>query len=94
MGETFSGVDFATGVAAAQEFATLAREYGLEPATAAIAWVSQLEGVSTVIPGARSIAQARANAEAGAVPALGLEFTARVVELYNRYFRTAIHPRW
>src|SRR5690606_31010809 len=54
VGETFSGVDFARGVEAAQEFAALAREHGLEPATAAIAWVSQLDGVSTVIPGARS----------------------------------------
>ncbi len=94
VGETFSGVDFTRGVEAAHEFAALAREHGLEPATAAIAWVSQLDGVSTVIPGARRTAQARANAEAGAVPALGREFTARVVELYDRYFRAAVHPRW
>lgn len=94
VGETFSGVDYARGVDAAQEFATLAREHGLEPATAAIAWVSQLDGVSTVIPGARSTAQARSNAEAGSVAPLGPEFTARVVELYDRCFRAAIHPRW
>lgn len=94
VGETFSGVDYARGVAAAQEFAALAREHGLEPATAAIAWVSQLDGVSTVIPGARSTAQARSNADAGSVAPLGPDFTARVVELYDRCFRAAIHPRW
>ncbi|MFP5378227.1 MAG: S-methyl-5-thioribose-1-phosphate isomerase, partial [Vicinamibacteria bacterium] len=33
--------------------AVLAREHGLEPATAALAWLAQLPGVSTVIPGAR-----------------------------------------
>ncbi len=94
VGETFSGVDFEKGVEAAQEFARLAAEYGLQPATAALAWVSQLDGVSSVIPGARSAEQARANAQAGAVPALGQEFTDQVTALYDRYFREAIHPRW
>ncbi|HEU4849392.1 MAG TPA: aldo/keto reductase [Terrimesophilobacter sp.] len=94
VGETFSGVDYADGVAAANEFAVLAREHGLEPATAAIAWVAQLNGVSTVIPGARSVAQARANAAAGSVARLAPEFSARVRELYDRYFRAAVHPRW
>jgi aryl-alcohol dehydrogenase-like predicted oxidoreductase len=94
VGETFSGVDYDRGVAAAREFAALAREHGLEPATAALAWVAQLPGVSTVIPGARSVEQARANASAGSVPPLGEEFSARVVELYDRCFRDAVHGRW
>lgn len=94
VGETFSGVDYADGVAAAAEFSALAREHGLEPATAAIAWLVQQDGVSTVIPGARSIDQARANAAAGSVAALGAEFTARVTELYDRWFRAAVHARW
>lgn len=94
VGETFSGVDFGKGVEAAQEFAALTAEYGLQPATAALAWVSQLDGVSSVIPGARSAAQAAANAEAGGIPPLGPEFTERVSALYDRYFRAAIHPRW
>ena len=93
-GETFSGVDFAEGVEAAQEFAALAAEAGLAPATAALAWVAQLPGVSTVIPGARNVAQARSNAAAGSVPPLGDAFTAAVRELYDRRFRAAVHPRW
>ena len=94
VGETFSGVDFDEGVEAAREFSSLAREHGLEPATAALAWVAQLPGVSTVIPGARSVEQARGNAAAGEVPDLGAEFTAAVRDLYNRRFRAAIHDRW
>ena len=93
-GETFAGVDFATGVEAAQEFSALAAEHDLAPATAALAWLAQLPGVSTVIPGARSPAQARANAAAGEVAELGPEFHARVVELYDRRFRAAVHERW
>lgn len=93
-GETFAGVDYATGVEAAVEFSALAAEHGLQPATAALAWLAQLPGVSTVIPGARSPEQARANAAAGEVAELGPEFHARVVELYDRRFRAAVHERW
>jgi Predicted oxidoreductases (related to aryl-alcohol dehydrogenases) len=94
VGETFSGVDFDEGVDAAREFSALARQHGLEPATAALAWLAQLPGVSTVIPGARNVAQAHGNAAAGSVPALGEEFTAAVRELYDRRFRAAVHDRW
>ena len=94
VGETFSGVDFDEGVEAAREFSALAREHGLEPSTAALAWLAQLPGVSTVIPGARNVEQARGNAAAGSVPPLGEDFTAAVRDLYDRRFRDAIHSRW
>lgn len=94
VGETFSGVDYDAGVEAAQQFSALAAGHDLAPATAALAWVSQLPGVSTAIPGARSPEQARMNAAAGAVAPLGEEFHARVVALYDQYFRAAVHPRW
>ena len=67
-GETFSGVDFDTGVDAAREFAALAPA-GATPAQAALRWVIQQPGVSTVIPGARNPEQAEQNAAAaGAAP--------------------------
>jgi aryl-alcohol dehydrogenase-like predicted oxidoreductase len=94
VGETFSGVDFERGVAAAQEFAGFADSQGLTAPVAALAWISQLPGVTTVIPGARTTGQAVSNASAGSVPPLTPEFTAQVTELYDRYFREAIHDRW
>lgn len=94
VGETFSGVDYATGVEAAQRFSALAAEHGLAPATAALAWLAQLPGVSTVIPGARSPEQARANAAAGEVADLPPSFHESVVALYDEYFRATIHERW
>jgi len=94
VGETFSGVDFEQGVAAAQEFSALAEAHGLTPSVAALAWIAQLPGVTTVIPGARNVEQARLNASAGSVPLLPAEFTASVIELYDRYFRAAVHDRW
>ena len=96
IGETFSGVDYATGVLAAQEFADLVTETGLDitPAQAALAWVTQQPGVSTVIPGARSVDQARSNAAAGEVPPLSPVFLSGVEDLYDRHFRAVIHERW
>lgn len=93
VGETFSGVDFETGVGAAREFAALVPS-GLTPAQAALAWVAQQDGVSSVIPGARSPEQARANAAAGSAEALGAPFEAAVRDIYDRRFRAAVHPRW
>lgn len=93
VGETFSGVDFVTGVGAAREFAALVPS-GLTPAQAALAWVAQQDGVSSVIPGARSPEQARANAAAGSAEALGAPFEAAVRDIYDRRFRAVVHPRW
>jgi len=93
VGETFAGVDFERGVEAAREFAALVPE-GVTPAQAAIAWLAQQEGVTTVIPGARSPEQVRANAAAGALPPLGAAFDAGVRALYDRYFRADVHGRW
>jgi aryl-alcohol dehydrogenase-like predicted oxidoreductase len=94
VGETFSGVDYEQGIAAAQEFSAAAAAVGLEPSVAALAWLAQLPGVTTVIPGARSVEQARSNASAGSVAALPASFDADIRDRYDRYFRAAIHPRW
>jgi aryl-alcohol dehydrogenase-like predicted oxidoreductase len=96
-GETFSGVDFETGVAAAAEFSRLVADHlgdSITPAQAALAWVIQQPGVTTVIPGARSVEQARANAEAGNLVALGDAFLQAVADLYDERLRASIHPRW
>ncbi|MBO0841746.1 MAG: aldo/keto reductase [Nocardioides sp.] len=97
VGETFSGVDYATGVAAAQEFSSLVREHGpsdATPAQVALAWVAQQPGVTTVIPGARNVEQARANAAAASLPALAPELLDGVRKIYDTHFREAIHSRW
>jgi aryl-alcohol dehydrogenase-like predicted oxidoreductase len=104
VGETFSGVDYDTGVEAAQRFAdavaSVRERLGIDcadkltPAKAAIAWVAQRPGVSTVIPGARNVDQARSNAAAGSVPALGEDFDRAVRDIYDEYIRAGVHDRW
>jgi aryl-alcohol dehydrogenase-like predicted oxidoreductase len=97
VGETFSGVDFDAGVDAAREFASGAPAFaagsGVSTAQLALAWIARLPQVSTVIPGARNPGQAVANAAAGSVVLDG-GVDAFVTDLYDRYFRAAVHDRW
>lgn len=94
VGETFSGVDYTVGLEAAEKFTALAAAEAGTTAQTALAWVAQLDGVSTVIPGARSTTQAQSNAAAGSLPALGSEFNSGVSSIYDSLLRADIHPRW
>jgi aryl-alcohol dehydrogenase-like predicted oxidoreductase len=96
VGETFAGVPWEDGLAAAATFGGLVDELpgDVTPAQAAIAWCWQQPGVSTVIPGARNPEQARANAAAGEVAPLGAAFEAGVRELYDERLRPLVHDRW
>jgi aryl-alcohol dehydrogenase-like predicted oxidoreductase len=93
MGETFSGVDFGTGVDAAREFAALVPA-GAAPAQAALRWIIQQPGVTTVIPGARNAGQARQNAAAAGLPPLTDAELRGIEDLYDRRIRAQVHDRW
>ncbi|MEV7435647.1 aldo/keto reductase [Streptomyces griseoviridis] len=93
VGETFSGVDYATGVEAAAEFAALAPE-GYTPAQLALRWIVEQPGVTTVIPGARTPEQARANAAAAGLPALDARTLAAIGDLYERRIKQQVEGRW
>ena len=96
VGETFSGVDYATGVEASREFAGLVAASGLDvtPAQAALAWVCQQPGVSSVIPGARNVQQAEANAVAGSLAPLPDDLVQAVASVYDDRIRAQVHARW
>lgn len=96
VGETFAGVDYPTGVAAAHEFAALVTDLapGVTPAQAAPRWVIQQRGVTTVIPGGRTVEQVRANAGAADVPPLTDELLRAIGDLYDRRIRPLVHDRW
>jgi len=96
VGETFAGVPWEDGLAAASAFGELVDQLpgDATPAQAALAWCWQQPGVGTVIPGARNPEQARANAAAGEVAPLGAAFEAGVRELYDERLRALVHDRW
>ncbi|MDQ0989023.1 aldo/keto reductase [Streptomyces sp. V3I7] len=92
-GETFSGVDYSTGVEAAAKFAALAPE-GCTPAQLALRWIIEQPGVTTVIPGARTAEQARANAAAAGLPPLTDGTLDAVRGLYDRRIKDQVESRW
>ncbi len=97
VGETFSGVPYEVGLQASTDFTRLVKTSapgGLSPAQAAIAWVWQQRGVTTVIPGARNEEQARSNAAAGEANNLGTQFMDGVREIYDERVRELVHDRW
>jgi aryl-alcohol dehydrogenase-like predicted oxidoreductase len=93
VGETFSGVPFEVGVAAAREVAAVTPQ-GATTAQLALRWVVDQPGVSTVIPGARTAAQARSNASAADLPQLRGDQLARLKAVYDRSIREHVHDRW
>lgn len=92
-GETFSGVDFRTGLQAVQELSAAVPE-GLTLPAATLAWIASRPGVTSVIPGARNIAQAESNAAAGEIDVDLSGFDAAVTDVYDRLLRADIHPHW
>ena len=93
VGETFGGVDFETGVAAARELAPLVPA-GATQAQLALRWILDRDAVSTVIPGARSPEQARGNAAAAALPPLSAVATGQIRAVYDERIRPQVHGRW
>ncbi len=93
MGETFSGVDFETGLDAVEELRALVPE-GATLAQLALRWILMFDAVSTVIPGAKNPEQARANAAAADLPPLSDETMRRIAELYDERIAPLVHQRW
>jgi aryl-alcohol dehydrogenase-like predicted oxidoreductase len=93
VGETFSGVDFATGLEAVRRLAPLVPE-GATMAQFALRWILDRPGVSVVIPGARNPGQAKANASAAALEPLPASTTQAVQDVYDELIRPQVHDRW
>jgi len=93
VGETFAGVDFATGLAVVEELKALVPE-GATLAQAALRWILQADGVTAAIPGARTPEQAHANAAAADLAPLPPETMARIAELYEARIKPLVHQRW
>ena len=93
VGETFSGVDFETGVDAANELKKLVPE-GHSLAQFALRWILMHPAVSTVIPGAKNPAQAKDNALASDLEPLPPSAMQKVRDIYDASIREQVHDRW
>jgi aryl-alcohol dehydrogenase-like predicted oxidoreductase len=93
VGETFSGVDYATGLAAVEKIRPLVGG-DATMAQFALRWILMFDAVTVAIPGAKNVEQARGNAAAADLPALSAETMAELKRIYDADIRPAVHGRW
>ena len=93
VGETFSGVDYDTGLDAVEELRSLIPA-GATMAQFALRWILMFDAVSCAIPGAKNRAQAMANAQAADLSPLSDATMAKVKAIYDDKIRPLVHQRW
>lgn len=93
-GETFSGVDYETGLAAVEEVKKLFGDGKGTLAQWAIRWVLMFDAVSCVIPGASRAEQVASNLAAGELPSLTSAQMDGVEKIYNERIRAGVHQLW
>lgn len=92
-GETFSGVDYETGLRAVEELRPLVPQ-GATMAQFALRWILMFAEVTSAIPGAKNPEQAEDNVKAAALAPLTNDTMLRVQEVYDTYIRPQVQQRW
>jgi aryl-alcohol dehydrogenase-like predicted oxidoreductase len=92
-GETFSGIDFATGLAAVEELRKLVPS-GATLAQLALRWILMFDAVACAIPGAKRARQVEENVSAADLPPLDDATMARIRALYDERIRPLVHHYW
>jgi aryl-alcohol dehydrogenase-like predicted oxidoreductase len=93
VGETFSGVDYESGLEAVESLRSLVPE-GATMAQFALRWILMFDAVSCAIPGAKNRQQAVDNARAANLPAFSPQKMAQIEAIYDEYIREQVHQRW
>jgi aryl-alcohol dehydrogenase-like predicted oxidoreductase len=92
-GETFSGIDYATGLAAVEALkAIFPHQTNLAPI--ALKWILQFDAVSCIIPGASNIAQVNSNLSAFNVPDFTAEQLKAIQDVYEEFIKPSVHQLW
>ena len=91
-GETFSGVDYSTGLRTAQQLKDELATNDL--AGAALRWILMFPEVGVIIPGASRPEQIVENVKASELPPFTPEQMATVERIYNSNIRASVHHLW
>ena len=92
-GETFSGVDYETGLQAVEQLRPLVPQ-GATMAEFALRWILMFPEVTSAIAGSKNPEQVEDNVRAATLPPLSHEKMDRVREIYDTYIRPLVHHRW
>ncbi len=92
-GETFSGVDYETGLQAVDELRALVPAGWTMPQLA-LRWILMFDAVTCAIPGAKNPAQAEDNVKAAELPALDADTMKKIRAIYYNHVRNLVHNYW
>lgn len=93
VGETFAGVPYDVALEAVEMIRPLLPQ-GTSMAAFALRWILMDDAVSVVIPGAKSPAQALANAAASELASLSPETMQALRSIYEQKVARHVHHRW
>ena len=92
-GETFSGLDYETGLQAVEALRPLVPS-GQTLAQMALRWILMYPAVTCAIPGAKRPQQAEENILAASLPPLSETTMEEIKVIYNRSVRPHVHHYW
>jgi aryl-alcohol dehydrogenase-like predicted oxidoreductase len=93
VGETFSGVDYATGLEVVDALRPLL-PLGVSMTQFALRWILMFDAVTCAIPGGKRPGQVAENCAASALAPLPPAAMAAVQKLYDSRIRPGVHQRW
>ena len=93
VGETFSGVDYETGLEAVEQIRALLPA-GVSMSQFALRWILMFDAVSCAIPGGKRPEQVRENCAASGLPPLSNATMRSVRRIYDEKIRPLVHRRW
>jgi len=92
-GETFSGVDYETGLKAVSDLETLLPE-GTNLVELALRWILMFDAVSCAIPGAKRPSQVEENVQSADLPPIPDDTMKKIRSIYDRQIRPLVHHYW
>ncbi|MGE5250049.1 MAG: aldo/keto reductase [Bacteroidota bacterium] len=92
-GETFSGLDYETGLQAVEELRPVVPE-GMTMSQMALRWILMYPAVTCAIPGAKRPSQVEENIRAADLPPLSDETMGQIHAIYERLVRPQVHHYW
>jgi len=91
-GETFSGIDYNTGIEAVEEIKALFP--GINMVSLSLKWIQTFEEVSCIIPGASKPAQVISNLDAVKINNLTKEQIQIINRVYDTKIKSMVHQLW
>ena len=92
-GETFSGVDYETGLLTVEELRPLVPA-GMSMAQMAMRWILMFDAVTCAIPGAKRPDQVEENIKTADLPPLDGQTMAKIEKIYSARIKPLVHYYW